>query len=54
MNCPKLLESFKTKGKGKQGEGKTFSNLFTSKYSNSSYNTWVLDTGVSSHIFSSF
>ena len=37
-NCPKFLESLKTKGKGNQGEGKTFSKLFTSKYSKSSSN----------------
>ena len=52
-NCPKYLESLKTKGKGKDGEGKTFSNLFTSKCSKSSSNAWVLDTGASSHICSS-
>ena len=50
-NCPKYLESLKTKGK--DGEGKTFSNLFTSKCSKSSSNAWVLDTGASSHICSS-
>ena len=27
-NCPKYLQSLKTKGKGKDGEGMTFSNLF--------------------------
>ena len=53
-NCPKFLESLKTKEKGKQGEGKTFSNLFTSKCSTSSSNAWILDTGASSHICSSF
>ena len=53
-NYPKFLESLKTKAKGKQGEGKAFSNLFTSRYSKSSSNAWVLDTGVSSHICSSF
>ena len=52
-NCPKFLESLKTKGKGKDGEGKTFSNLFTSKCSKSSSTAWVLDTGASSHICSS-
>ena len=51
-NCPKYLESFKTKEKGKDGEGKTFSSLFTSKCSKSSSNVWVLDTGAS-HICSS-
>ena len=38
QNCPKFLESLKIKGKGKLGEGKTFSNLFTSKCSKSSSN----------------
>ena len=52
-NCPRLLESLKTKGKGKLGEGETFSNLFASKCSNSSSRAWVLDTGASSHISSS-
>ena len=52
-NCPKYLESLKTKGKGKDGEGMTFSSLFTSKCSKSSSNAWVLDTGASSHICSS-
>ena len=42
-NYPKFLESLKIKGKGKLGEGKTFSNLFTSKCSKSSSNAWVLD-----------
>ena len=37
-NCRKYLESFKTKGKGKDGKGKTFSSLFTSKCSKSSSN----------------
>ena len=50
-NCPKYLESLKTKGK--DGEGKTFSNLFTSKCSKSSSNAWVLDNSASSHICSS-
>ena len=50
-NCPKYLESLKTKGK--DGEGKTFSNLFTSKCSKSSSNAWVQDTGASSHNCSS-
>ena len=52
-NCPRLLESLKTKGKGKLGEGETFSNLFASKCSDSSSRAWVLDTGASSHISSS-
>ena len=52
-NCPEYLESLKTKGKGKDGEGTTFSNLFTSKCSKSSSNAWVLDTSASSHICSS-
>ena len=38
-NCPKFLESLKTKGKGKDGEGETFSSLYASKCSNSSTNT---------------
>ena len=50
MNCPKFLESLKIKGKGIQGEGKTFFNLYASKYSKSSSNAWVLDTDASSHI----
>ena len=37
-NCPKFLESLKTKGKGKDGEGETFSSLYASKCSNSSSN----------------
>ena len=53
MNCPKFLESLKTKGKGKQREGETFSNLFTSKCSKSSSKAQVLDTSASSHISSS-
>ena len=52
-NCPKFFESYKTKGKGKQGEGGTFSELFASKCSESSYKTWVLDTSASSHFSSS-
>ena len=49
-NRPKFLESLKTKGKGKDGESETFSNLLASKCSKSSSNAWVLDTGASSHI----
>ena len=30
-NCPKFLKFLKTKGKGNQGEGETFSNLYASK-----------------------
>ena len=52
-NYPKYLESLETKGKGKDGEGMTFSSLFTSKCSKSSSNAWLLDTGTSSHICSS-
>ena len=52
-NCPKFLESYNTKGKGKQGEGGTFSELFASKCSDSSSKAWVLDTGAGSHISSS-
>ena len=52
-NCPEFLESLKTKGKGKDGESETFSNLLASKCSKSSSNAWVLDTGASSHICSS-
>ena len=52
-NYPKYLESLKTKEKGKDGEGMTFSSLFTSKYSKSSSNAWVLDTSASSYICSS-
>ena len=48
---PKFLESIKWKDK--IGEGKTFSNLSIFKYSKSSSNAWVLDTGDSSHICSS-
>ena len=49
-NCPEFLESLKIKGKGKDGESETFSNLIASKCSKSSSNAWVLDTGASSHI----
>ena len=52
-NCPEFLESLKTKGKGKDGESETFSNLIASKCSKSSSNAWVLDTGASSHICAS-
>ena len=52
-NCPEFLESLKIKRKGKDGESETFSNLITSKCSKSSSNTWVLDTGASSHICAS-
>ena len=52
-NCPEFLESLKTKGKGKDGESETFSNLLASKCSKSSSNAWVLDTGASSHICAS-
>ena len=49
-NCLKFLESLKTKGKGKDGESDTLSNLLASKCSKSSSNAWVFDTGASSHI----
>ena len=39
-NYPRRLESLKTKGKGKQGERETFSNLFASKCSDSSSRAW--------------
>ena len=48
-NCPKFFESYKTKAKGKLGEGGTFSELFTSKCSESSSKAWVLDINASSH-----
>ena len=41
------------KGKGKQGEGGTFSELYASKCSKSSSRASVLDTNDSSHISSS-
>ena len=50
-NYLKFIESLKIKGKGNQGEGETFSNLYASKCSKSSYNAWILDTDDSSHIF---
>ena len=37
-NCPEFLESLKTKGKGKDEESETFSNLLDSKCSKSSSN----------------
>ena len=52
-NCPKFFESYKIKGKGKQGEGGTFYKLFASKCSQSSSKAWVLDTSASSHFSSS-
>ena len=51
-NCPRLLESLKTKGKGKKGESKTFSKLFASRCSDNSSRVWILDTDASSHISS--
>ena len=41
------------KGKDKQGEGGTFSELFASKCSDSSSKAWVLDTSAGSHFSSS-
>ena len=38
-NYPEFLESLKIKGKGKDGESETFSNLLASKCSKSSSNT---------------
>ena len=52
-NCPKFLESYKTKEKVKQRVGGTFSKLFASKCSESSSKAWVLDTCSSSHFSSS-
>ena len=52
-NCPEFLEALKIKGKGKEGESETFSNLLAFKCSKSSSNAWVLDTGASSHIYAS-
>ena len=52
-NCPEFLKSLKTKGKDKDGESETFSNLLASKYSKSSSNAWVLDTDASSDIYAS-
>ena len=52
-NCLEFLESLKIKGKGKEGESETFSNLLASKCSKSSSNAWVLDTGASSHNYAS-
>ena len=52
-NCPKFLKSQQTKGKGKKGEGGTFSELYASKCSKSSSRASVLDTNASSHISSS-
>ena len=52
-HCPKFIESLKIKGKSKDGESETFSNLLASKCSKSSSNAWVLDTSASSHICAS-